>query len=114
MAEDYTRSNAYSELLSKHQLFEFGTWEVKGEDPNCDMNGSHVQPHLGFFTGELKDVIDIATALPHFWQWGSGGSITKVIAKSVDEGKRLRELLRRKVKLENELEDVQRQIRELP
>lgn len=114
MAQDYTRSSAYAELLSKHTLFEFGTWEVQGEDPNCDMNGQHSSPHLGFFTGELGDVIELATALPGFWQWGSGGRIIKVVAKSVDQGKRLRDLLSKKNKLEKELEEVNQHLRELP
>lgn len=65
-------------LLKMHTIDEYGTWEVTGEDSNCDLGGSHYMPQLGIFTGTLKDVINKAVELPKFWQWGSGGDIKKV------------------------------------
>jgi hypothetical protein len=78
--KDYERFiNCYSgrELLATHSLSETGIWQVFGEDPNCDMQGSHVQPDLGLFEGKLDDVIREAVSLGNFWQWGSGGRIVK-------------------------------------
>ena len=65
-------------LLELHKLDETGTWEVLGEDPNCDMAGPHVQPRLGFYEGTLEKVLVVAVRLPKFWCWGAGGDITKV------------------------------------
>lgn len=65
-------------LVKKHNLAETGMWQIFGEDPNCDLGGSHVQPNLGFVEGNLEDVINYAVELPRFWQWGAGGSIKKV------------------------------------
>lgn len=65
-------------LLKKHKLDEVGTWEVRGEDSNCDIGGSHHQPLLGYFEGKLEDVIKHAVHLSGFWQWGGGGDIIKL------------------------------------
>ena len=54
---------------------DYGIWEVKGEDPNCDMGGTHIQPHLGFFEGTFKDVCEHALTLSGFFQWGGGGDV---------------------------------------
>ncbi|QNH71910.1 hypothetical protein P9VFCI_039 [Rhizobium phage P9VFCI] len=80
-------NNTYSgqRLLEKHHLDEPGTWKVEGEDPNCDMGGSHVCPHLGYFEGELEAVIRKAVTLSGFWNWGGGGRITKVEPSLVEK-----------------------------
>lgn len=65
------------ELLKKYSLQTEGTWEVRGEDPNCDLGGHHQQPLLGHYKGKLQDVIEEAVNLKGFWAWGAGGSITK-------------------------------------
>jgi len=65
-------------LMKKHDLSEVGFWKVVGEDPNCDFGGSHSQPFIGVFKGRLRDVIYHAVGISSFWQWGSGGDITKV------------------------------------
>jgi len=75
------------ELLKKHSLDETGVWKVLGEDPNCDMGGSHHQPFLGIFEGKLEDVIRHAVQLKRFWQWGAGGSIQKVEIIQLDPEK---------------------------
>lgn len=71
------------QLLKKHKLDEYGIWEVKGEDPNCDLGGPHQEPHLEYAEGKLEDVIKRAVYLPGFWSWGYGGAITKVEPKTI-------------------------------
>ena len=65
-------------LLKKYSITQVGIWMVNGEDRNCDMGGSHVQPLLGFFEGTLESAIKAAVQLKGFWGWGTGGSITKI------------------------------------
>lgn len=85
----FSKTYSGGELLSKYSLDEEGTWEVRGEDPNCDFGGYHHEPFLGYYKGKLRDVIELAVELPGFWSWGSGGRInkasphkvTKVVAK---------------------------------
>lgn len=66
------------DLLKKHRLGEHGTWEVRGEDPNCDLGGHHHSPYLFTAEGTLRKVIQKAVAYPNFWTWGAGGDIKKV------------------------------------
>jgi hypothetical protein len=76
---------SYSGTHLQHPLSTYGTWRVRGEDPNCDLGGSHHMPELGLFQGTLSDVVDIAVMLPQFWQWGGGGDITLIsIVKTED------------------------------
>ena len=78
---------SYQQLVKKHSLSETGIWKVRGEDPNCDFGGHHHMPELGTFEGKLEDIINYAVTLPNFWQWGSGGDITKVSAPiKIDSG----------------------------
>lgn len=70
-------------LMREHSLEEEGLWRVQGEDPNCDLGGAHYMPELGNYAGKLKNVIEIAVTLPGFWQWGSGGKITKLAVTPV-------------------------------
>jgi hypothetical protein len=82
--EQYTKvSYSGRELLKKHSLTEVGTWQIYGEDPNCDMGGHHHEPELGVVTGNLKDVIEYAVNLPNFWAWGGGGRIAKIVVRDV-------------------------------
>lgn len=83
--ERYQSTYACQELLKKYSLFSEGTWKVLGEDPNCDLGGSHHQPNLGLFKGTLKKVLERAVDLPGFWQWGAGGTIEKVNEPVVTE-----------------------------
>ena len=83
-AEDkYTKylGSIYSgrRLLEKHSLTERGEWEVRGEDGNADIGGSHRQPYLGTFSGTLETVVRHAVNLPGFWTWGEGGDIRKIV-----------------------------------
>ena len=77
--------NSYSgkKLLANHKLDEFGTWRIRGEDPNCDLGGVHHQPELGIVEGTLEDIIKYAVKLPNFYTWAGGGDISKVKIKKV-------------------------------
>lgn len=84
--EAYTRfiNTFRGRLLTKnHRLNEAGTWQVCGEDPNCDMGGSHHNPYLATYSGTLENVIRKAVTLHGFWQWGAGGDIKKVSVEAV-------------------------------
>ena len=70
-------------LFQKYKLDEEGTWEIYGEDPNCDFGGSHHTPHLGTFQGKLSSVLEIAVNLSDFYFWGGGGEIRKIQIQTV-------------------------------
>jgi len=107
-------SYAGKKLLEQHSLDEEGIWEIRGEDPNCDMAGSHHQPKLGIVQGKLRDVIMYGISLPGFWQWGAGGDfesigdIPKIDSKSIQIRN---ELLAEELRLIRELKAVQDQLR---
>ncbi len=63
-----------------------GIWHIRGEDPNCDMHGPHVQPSLCYFKGNYKQAIEHAATLPAFFAWGTGGDIDliKVVYASIE------------------------------
>lgn len=102
------------QLLEHHSLDEEGMWEIRGEDPNCDLGGSHHQPKLGIVQGKLRDVIMYGVDLPGFWQWGAGGNfesigvIPKIDSKSIEVRN---ELLAEEVRLIRELKAVQERLR---
>ena len=96
-------------LLEQHKLEEYGFWKISGEDPNCDMGGSHVSPFLGVVEGKLEDVIRYAVELPNFWQWGSGGNIESVSAPLKIDGSsaaKRKAMMERKAALEEELKQI--------
>lgn len=74
----FSRTYSGSRLLEKHNLDEYGTWKVEGEDRNPDMGGYHHEPLLGYFEGTLEQVIKKAYTLKDWMTWGAGGSITKI------------------------------------
>lgn len=75
--DQYLKTYSGRDLMKKHNLGEVGTWQIKGEDPNCDFAGPHHQPDLGLFAGDLGSCIKYAVELSNFWAWGGGGSISK-------------------------------------
>lgn len=77
--ESYLSTSRGRALLSKHSLSESGVWAVFGEDPNCDFHGNHHEPLLGYFEGDLSDVIRHAVNISGFWTWGAGGTFSKVV-----------------------------------
>jgi len=82
-AEKWLNDYNGTQLLKTHKLTDYGVWQVYGEDPNCDLGGSHSQPFLGAYEGTLGKVLEIAVTLPDWEQWGSGGSIRKVEVQKV-------------------------------
>lgn len=111
----YTEST-YSgkRLLEQHALDEQGLWHIHGEDPNCDFGGSHHQPDLGIVEGRLGDVIAYAVELPNFWNWGAGGSITKLgaIPKITPQyNAHLADLLAQERELKARLEQIRSEIK---
>lgn len=83
LREQYEKTYNYANLIKKYNLNEIGIWGVEGEDPNCDLGGSHFPPVLGTFTGKLEDVLNHVIALPGFWSWGGGGTIKKITVTQV-------------------------------
>jgi hypothetical protein len=71
----YIRNN----LLKAYPPETQGTWEICGEDANCDMGGPHSNPRLEVVTGTYKNVVDYALTLPRFFTWGGGGHINQIV-----------------------------------
>ena len=116
-SKNYTQftTGTYSgqRLLKEHHLEEEGLWQIKGEDPNCDMGGSHHQPDLGIVQGKLRDVIEYAVELSSFWSWGSGGDIKKIDnIKKIDSAVTMRRnsLLEKKAQLIEELDKIDHEL----
>ena len=40
-------------LLEKYSPNEKGIWHIQGEDPNCDLGGSHHQPTLKYVDRDI-------------------------------------------------------------
>lgn len=76
------RANNYQRILDRtrerHPMLSENTrgkWKIFGEDPNCDMGGSHHEPYLETVEGTLKDAVMYAIELKGFWNWGGGGRL---------------------------------------
>jgi len=62
----------YSEYQSKDGGY--CVYAVYGEDPNCDMGGSHICPFLGNVEGTFIEVLKYAADnMRGFYAWGGGG-----------------------------------------
>ena len=112
---DYLQTYAGRELMKRHSLDDEGTWEVLGEDPNCDFGGHHHQPRLGVYTGKLRDVLEMAVEMGSFWTWGAGGNIVPLSISKVDAStvKMRLELAERERQLKAELAKVQQALKSL-
>ena len=73
--ETFRQSENYRQLLEQYSLDTLGVWDVYGEDPNCDLGGSHIRPYLGSWYGSLRLVLHKAVNRHDFWSWGYGGNI---------------------------------------
>ena len=114
--QQYMSTYSGRALLEKHSLTEKGTWEIYGEDPNCDFGGHHHSPRIGTAEGTLDDVIEYAVELPAFWQWGAGGDIRKVagvVKVDVATVRRRKELNAQKAALESQIAALQKQLTKL-
>ena len=70
-------------------------YSVYGEDPNCDMGGSHICLYLGDVEGTFQEVLEYAANnMSRFYTWGGGGYITPSIKNNepiiVNESKKLK------------------------
>lgn len=81
--DQYENTYNFQVLVAKYSLSEYAVWEIYGEDPNCDMGGSHHMPVLGQVEGRLDDVINYGVKLSGFWQWGGGGDFRKITPKKI-------------------------------
>lgn len=72
-------------LIKQYSGSEVGIWEVLGEDSNCDFGGAHHMPTLGYFKGRYEDVVEYALQLSGFFQWGSGGNISRIKIHDIDK-----------------------------
>lgn len=100
-------------LFEKYSRDEDGVWEIRGEDPNCDLGGPHHEPHLDTVEGKYADIVEYALTLGGFFQWGYGGSIKKLrpIRKITGDALRRRaELTRRRAELQAELKKVNEEL----
>lgn len=109
------RERTVARLLKAHPADEEGVWEIRGEDDNTSLAGSHIEPLLATVEGRYGDVVEQAVRLPRFFSWGSGGSVRKVQRKvlGIDGLRQLRDLHERRRKLADELEQLDREIRDL-
>ena len=100
-------------LAAVYDRDEEGLWDIHGEDPNCDMGGSHIEPHLETVEGRYGDVLDYALSLEGFFNWGHGGSIRKIeVRKHIDEnsvGERAK-LLKKRAELQAEINAIEKQL----
>lgn len=98
-------------LLETHKLSENGIWEIRGEDPNCDLGGHHYQPNLGTFEGKLEDVVLAAVDMPGFWTWGGGGDIKLVTIKPISAAKRMADLNKERDDLKKRIEEIELELK---
>ena len=114
--DQFLQTYSGQQLLKQYSLNEVGVWKVQGEDPNCDLHGPHHQPELGMFEGKLDDIVHHAVELSNFWEWGGGGSITRVGKPvKIDSLTNERRILLKdqKEKLEAALKEVNAQLKGL-
>jgi hypothetical protein len=103
--------NTYSGQHLKWPLSTDGVWQVFGEDPNCDLGGSHHNPELGIYEGKLGDVIRMAVELPGFWQWGAGGDFRLVHIKSVADMARTLQLNAELKALKERVAEIEKELK---
>lgn len=120
MQNKYYNTWSGKKLLEKHSLEEVNTWDIYGEDPNCDMGGYHSTPFLERVHGRLQDVIEYATQLPRFYQWGGGGDIVAHKQKNVKEipigyGSEIQKKQREeeRIRIEQEIAELQSKLKGL-
>lgn len=113
------KSYAKKRLLEKYPATQVGVWSIHGEDPNCDLGGSHHEPHLETVTGTYSNVVEYALKLPGFFQWGSGGCIrlipphgnlTNVDVPNIEKIKKLEA---EKLKLLSRIDEINTELKSL-
>ena len=106
------RQRVKEELLSKYPGDRFGLWIISGEDPNCDLGGSHHEPLLTRVEGEYAEAVEVALSLTGFFHWGAGGSIKLVEFAKLEPGTaaRLNALEEKRAKLRLDLAEVEAEL----
>jgi hypothetical protein len=102
-------------LLSNYRPDESGTWQIFGEDPNCDFGGAHTEPFLATVQGTYAAVVAYALELPGFFTWGGGGRVVPVSIVKVD-GETIRQIVvlkSRRQTLKAQLNDVEAELKKL-
>jgi hypothetical protein len=99
MTDSNTIIRARGNLANKYPSTQEGIWEIRGEDPNCDMGGCHSQPSLGYYEGTYGNVLEYALKLRGFFQWGAGGNVVPIKISKIDE-KSTQELVAARTELE--------------
>jgi hypothetical protein len=56
----------------------YNMWEIKAEDENCDMGGSHHQERLAVVRGSYRKACEYAVKLKGFAGWGYGGNVVPI------------------------------------
>lgn len=100
---------------SPYRADESGTWQIFGEDPNCDFGGHHSEPFLGTVQGTYAAAVEYALGLPMFFTWGGGGRVKRVEVIKVD-GATLRQravLNSRRQTLKDQLAEVEAELERL-
>jgi hypothetical protein len=82
---DYLKTYSGQKLLQKYKLDHISKWEILGEDPNCDLAGTHINPHLAYVHGTLEKAIGFAVEYEGFYTWGSGGEIKEIKERNIIE-----------------------------
>lgn len=73
-------------LYNKNNIIndtEYGVWEIRGEDSNCDFSGPHSNPILGYAKGYFIDVLTYATTLNKFYTWGGEDILPDTIKRKL-------------------------------
>jgi hypothetical protein len=108
-SDNTTIERARQRLIALHGANDEGLWAIHGEDPNVDLGGSHIEPHIETVEGKYGDVVDYALSLPGFFNWGHGGSVRKIeVKRKVDQttiGRRA-ELLKKRAELQRQIDEV--------
>ena len=81
--QNFRQSYSGRRLLDCHKLSEYGVWEIRGEDPNCDFGGHHHMPYLDTVECTLEKAIKHAITLDRWFTWGAGGEIKKIEMKKL-------------------------------
>lgn len=104
-----------AKLLEGQLRGKVGVWKILGEDPNCDLGGSHHQPTLATVQGKYEDAVEYALGLSGFFTWGGGGNVEEVNILKVD-GAALKQraiLSSRRTTLKAELAEVEAELKAL-
>jgi hypothetical protein len=106
---------ARARLLENQLAGKVGVWKILGEDPNCDLGGSHHQPTLATVQGTYGDAVEYALELSGFFSWGGGGDIVEVNILKVDRAALQQRaiLSSRRTTLKAELAEVESELKAL-